>query len=918
MKTLSLKTLKAVLAVLSAVVCHRRCDGAAEIVSSEVKLNETLARAEAVVRVKGYEKGERVRIRLLIDRDSRSTPVLGDGEYRLAAPLRDPEGFAAGREQFKPSVTLVKDDKRRYDEGDDPLDRARLHFLEPNGPAIAAEKWETAKDKYYTFPVKKFPTYTGKPEWVMPVGAGELSAMVSFGVDDLHLNLSKTDYVLRENPSARFNHQVGGANVISPGHVCIRFNSLKRGDIISFDQAMDVKRGCLTLDIKTKNGDIAAEIFGERGTGALVGEIRDNRKPSVRGARLVYESLHHADPFSMMYALSGGRLALHESNDVEYRHVKRLGTYYVTEVTVTNAVSSANPSNRLETALSVPKNLTDWRFVIASASGGDFAAVKTAAREAGVKVARATSGLLAADRDAWWACFWSKSWLDVTGDHRAALIERLWYQQLYVWASVGCGKVPPKFNGGAGLVLGDSRSWGGGLWTQNTREMLWPLGAANHRVFMENFVKFYESARAKITLNSRKQIPGIGGFKMPETISIASSSIVERFSSVSDGSLSAPYVPATKEAVAEWRAKRSKKKMPLNGPGICSSGTEILQQMVEYVRYYGDESFVPAVGAWLRAQTEMYLALLEKGPDGRWHPYDTLENESWYCPEDCLVDICAARFCFGLTVALGGDFSFPANLIADAKDHLDNLADLPTGEKFEMTHKDVNCRVKSFTPGDRIYVPFKNPPVGHIKGNVENNELYAVYPFTMGDHAKNVATFRQGGDMVVFGWEPVGAGWGWYPVPMWAARLRLEDAADYVYNFAVGNNTWPFGGGRSPAAIMYKGAEVEDCPYLDSAGVLQAATQELFLQSHATEPSGTLFGGGPVRFAPCVPESWSGAFKLLARGGFEIVCRFEKGSPVSAQIHSLRGGDFKWVVPGREEVKSRATAKGENFTLSFK
>lgn len=911
------KTFKLVLSsFVGAAFCLQGL-AAAKIVSSKVTLNEELSLAEAVVKIEGFEKGERVRIRLLVERDSRSCPVYGDGEYRLSTPLRDPAGFAAGKDMYKPSVTLVKDDKRRYDESSDPLERARVHFLEPNGPARDKDSWEKSCDKWYRFPVFDYPTYTGKPEWVMPVGAGELSAMVSWGVDDLHLNLSKTDYILRNNPSAKFQHQVGMGSPVSPGHITVRFKSLKMNDIVSFDQSMDVKRGRITIDVKTKKGDISIEIFGDRETGSLVGEIADMRSDSCRGAAVTYESLHRNDPTSRMFALSNGRIAFHENNDTEYYHSKRLGSYYVTEVSVTNAVAYANPTNSLAASLVIAKD-KKWRFVVASASGRDSSSVKDAARAAGNKVAKASFEKLAADRDAWWARYWSKSWIDVKGDRRAQLIERLWYQQLYVWASVGCGKVPPKFNGGAGLVLGDSRSWGGGLWTQNTREMLWPLGAANHRLFMENFVRFYESARAAITRGSNRALPGIGGFKMPETISIETSSIVNKNQLPTEESLSAPYVPASKEDVAKWRAQRSKNKKPNNGPGICSSGTEILHQMVDYVRYYGDESFVPAVGAWLRSQAEMYLSLLEKGPDGKWHPYDTLENESWYCPEDCLVDICAARFCLALTVSLGKSFSFPANLIADAKDRLENLADIPTGEKFEMTHKDVSSRVKSFTPGDKLYVPFKAPPPGQPKGNVENNELYTVYPFTMGDYKKNVATFRQGADMVVYGWEPVGAGWGWYPVPMWAARLRLDDAADFVFKFAVGNNTWPFGGGRSPAAIMYKGAEVEDCPYLDSAGVLQAATQELFLQSHADEPSGDLFCGGPVRFVPGVPKEWSGAFKLLARGGFEVVCRFENGAPISAEILSLRGGEFKWVVPGSEEVKTRATKKGEKFTLAFK
>ena len=112
------------------------------IVSSDVKLNERLSRAEATVKVEGWTKGEQVRIRLCVDRDARSTPVNGDGTYVLATPLRNPKGFAAKEPQFVPSVTLVKDDLRRYDEGTDPLDRARLHFLAPNGPAKPAEAYE--------------------------------------------------------------------------------------------------------------------------------------------------------------------------------------------------------------------------------------------------------------------------------------------------------------------------------------------------------------------------------------------------------------------------------------------------------------------------------------------------------------------------------------------------------------------------------------------------------------------------------------------------------------------------------------------------------------------------------------------------------------------------------------------------------
>ena len=851
--------------------------GEPRIVSSEVKLNESLSRAEAVVRVSGCTPGERVRIRLCVDRDARSTPVDGDGLYKLATPLRDIAGFKAQEERYRPSVTLVRDDLRRYDEGEDPLDRARLHFLAPNGPARPMEL-----SKGFVFPVQNNPVFTGKPEWVMPVGAGELSAMVSFGTNEWHVNLSKTDYYLDKKGAGK------DCDICSPGHVQLVFDGLKMSDIRDFDQAMDVKRGRVTLSLKTDSGTVEAEIFGDRKTGALVGIVNDLRRDRTAPPRLTYESNHPNRPGSEMTSPAVGRRRLVETFEHE-------GRSFATEVARFN----------------------DGMFVIVSKSGSSRESAIAAVESAIAELKAQTVQELAAARDAWWKDYWSKSFINVTGDARAALIERLWYAQLYVWAGVGFGRVPPKFNGGAGLVLGDGRSWGAGVWTQNTRELCWPLGAANHREFMRRFVDFYESCRPQIEAMHAKLLPAVGGFRMFETIRVSDSGFVCAYTNAASLDVRRPYVPTTAEAAAAWKAARhSKKKRGGNGAAICSSGTEILQQMVDYVRYYGDTSFVPVVAAWLRSQTELYLALLEKGEDGRWHPVNTLENESWYCPEDCHVDLCAARFCLGMTAKLGRELGFPAELVAAASERLGGLAPLPTAQTFEMDHANISSRVTKVTPGDRLYLPFKDPEIGQQKGNLENNELYAVYPFTMGDREKSVATFRQGSDMIIYGWEPVGAGWGWYPVPMWASRLCLPDAADFVYAFAVGNNTWPFGGGRSPAAIMYKGAEVEDSPYLDSAGVLQAATQELFLQSHAEEPDAHLLTGGPIRLIPAVPKAWSGSFKLLARGGFEIECAFEKGVVTKCTARSTRGGAFRYVDPWTGKDATRETKAGETVVLT--
>ena len=97
---------------------------------------------------------------------------------------------------------------------------------------------------------------------------------------------------------------------------------------------------------------------------------------------------------------------------------------------------------------------------------------------------------------------------------------------------------------------------------------------------------------------------------------------------------------------------------------------------------------------------------------------------------------------------------------------------------------------------------------------------------------------------------------------------------------------------------------------------LQAATQELFLQSHAEEPDAHLLTGGPIRLIPAVPKAWSGSFKLLARGGFEVECAFEKGVVTKCTARSTRGGAFRYVDPWTGKVVTRETKPGETVVLT--
>ena len=103
--------------------------------------------------------------------------------------------------------------------------------------------------------------------------------------------------------------------------------------------------------------------------------------------------------------------------------------------------------------------------------------------------------------------------------------------------------------------------------------------------------------------------------------------------------------------------------------------------------------------------------------------------------------------------------------------------------------------------------------------------------------------------------------------------------------------------------------------YMDSTGVMQTGVQELLLQSHAEEPDPSFYTGGPVRLIPCVPESWSGAFKLRARGGFVITASFRKGRLLEAEVLSERGGEFTWIDPGTHVRHRRQTVPGGTFVV---
>ncbi|MBO7721752.1 MAG: hypothetical protein J6T01_05025 [Kiritimatiellae bacterium] len=701
------------------------------------------------------------------------------------------------------------------------------------------------------------PFRTGRPEQAMPVGAGNLSGMVSFGVNSLELHLSKADYLVLPPKGRQY------LGPLSPGHVSVVVPDL--GTNFTFRQIMDMEHGEVRVELGAPGGDVLFTVAGDRETGAMTVEVKDTR--AVRAPkRVVYDNWRVGDEKSTaaFEPVEGDFWRLNETD-------RGSGRWYSTVVRY--GAASAG----------------EFRVEIVSATGFSKAAANAGADRALAALGGVSGVELARRRRAWWADYWSRGWIRLEGDKRAEFLERCWYVNMYSWANVGYSEIPPKFNGGAGLVCEDMRCWGSSLWYQNTRELIWPMCAAGHPEFAKTLLEFYDSCLPELTARMKKGDPKardglLGGFFLHETMLIGMSPLVCTNAATSRPDWKRPYraVPAADRAEA---AERRRKGYASFTSHVYSSGTELLQQMFDYLRFTGDRSMLPALAAWLREQTELYLSLLEKEQDGLYHIHCTHVNESWWKKDDSIVDLAAARFCLSQTAALGGELGFPKELTADAGAHLEKLAPFPTlGDyKYKPTWTRDIYGVK---PGDRLWQPYRSLENGAQKSNCEYNQLYLVFPFAMahadapdGDvvKARAIATY----------WhlpESRNGGYGWSPVAIDAVRLHLTNAADVVYAHARATCQWPYGGGRSPARPMYIGCRVGDSPYFDGAGVVQTGIQEMLLQSHAEEPDPRLYEGGKIKLVPDVPKNWRGEFRLHARGGFTVECRFANGEAVGSRI----------------------------------
>jgi alpha-L-fucosidase 2 len=466
-------------------------------------------------------------------------------------------------------------------------------------------------------------------------------------------------------------------------------------------------------------------------------------------------------------------------------------------------LASTTPLSRIDLALHLLTARTPtadaWRTQLNAQIARTDALDPTARREA---------------HERWWADFWSRSYIHVTGPGETAAVARGYALQRFINACAGRGALPIKFNGSFFTVDArennetfdaDYRRWGGPYWWQNTRLPYWSMLTAGDYDLMQPLFGMYldmvplARARTRIYYNH-------DGLFFPETITFWGTYANRDYgwdrADHPVGFVTNPYIRYY------WQG-----------------GLELTAMMLDYADHTADERFlrdrlVPFADGVVTFYAEHYPR--DENGKLRIEPAQALETY-WNVPNP-------APPIAGLMHVLPRLLNLPLSLATDVQRARwqDLLAALPP-----LPRRDAD--------GETILAPAER--VGK-KTNVENPELYAVFPYRVygvGRPDLDLArrTFRHR-------LHKNTPGWGQDAIHAACLGLTDEAAPRVVQRFST-----PNADSRFPA---FWGPNYDWVPDQDHGSVASIALQRMLIQADDRR----------IWLLPAWPRSWNVDFRLHA------------------------------------------------------
>ncbi len=453
--------------------------------------------------------------------------------------------------------------------------------------------------------------------------------------------------------------------------------------------------------------------------------------------------------------------------------------------------------------------------------------------------------------DAWkahrahWAAFWDRSWIYVStgaaettktplGDESPGfVVTRGYLLQRFINACAGRGAYPIKFNGSLFTVdengaegFADYRRWGPGYWWQNTRLPYMSMPASGDFDLMRPFFGMYTDI-LPLSLYRTRLYFGHGGTYFPECVNF--------WGTVFTGTWGDTYLADMAERIQasgyhkyEW-----------------VGGLEMAALMLEYFSYTRDEAFLkekalPFAAAVLAFFDEHYGV----DADGRLDMTPSQALETWWTCTNAMPEVAGLHYVVRISKTL------PAALLPEGFKSLlarlePKLPPIPTRE----------------IDGQRMLAPAERFA---DKRNVENPELYAVYPFRLYGIGKPgldlaVRALDRREDRGHFGWRQDDIFMALLGLTDQARRGLVERASQWDKRH------------RFPA---FWGPNYDWTPDQDHGGVLMKTLQLMLLQSEDRE----------IRLLPAWPADWDADFRLRAPYNTVIEGRVRGGKLVKLAV----------------------------------
>lgn len=433
----------------------------------------------------------------------------------------------------------------------------------------------------------------------------------------------------------------------------------------------------------------------------------------------------------------------------------------------------------------------------------------------------------------------------------AFVVSRAYALQRYVSACAGRGRYPIKFNGSLFTVPAegkpgdaDYRRWGPGYWWQNTRLPYYSMCASGDFDLMEPLVRMYARELMPLFTFRTRRYLGHDGAYIPECIYFWGDMFTETYG---------------------WQpADERKDKLQASGwhKWEWVSGLELVGLLLDYYEHTGDAKFLrdtalPAAREVLTFFDQQY----KTGPNGKlvMHPAQALETW-WDCtnpmPEVAGLHASTARLlALPEAATTAGERAFWRQLQA-------KLPELPTLRTDDG--KVMLAAAQSF----------------QNKRNIENPELYAVFPFRLLAFDKPHVEWA----IEALNHRKDKGALGWRQDDVFMAYLGLaEQAREYLVKRARSKHA----ASRFP---VFWGPNYDWVPDQDHGSVLLKTVQAMLMQTDGRE----------IHLLPAWPEDWDADFRLHAPWNTVVSGKVEKGKLVQLHVEpESRRKDVR-VPHGRE------------------